>query len=253
MWRPVLSRVELPHPRSGIGFVIVAHRGNRKQCPENSLAAFRLAIDEGADLLETDLRPLADGTFACFHDPTLDRMTNGSGSVEKLTLADLRKFRLRQGSRIWEKESVPLIGEVAALCPPDVALALELKSAQFDNPAICAALLQELARLALLKRVIILSFHQRRLATWQRVAPDIPIGLVAFFPWPRGSCDFLGPIPPILYANPLYVSEAHRKGYIVCPLESRPEGRIRYYQHLGVDALLTDDPSATIAAARSLC
>jgi glycerophosphoryl diester phosphodiesterase len=248
----VLRRVELPHPRSGVGFVIVAHRGNKKKCPENSLAAFRLAVDEGADLLETDLRPLADGAFACFHDPILDRMTNGSGSVETLTHADVRKFRLRQGRRIWEKESVPLIGEVAALCPSDVVLALELKSSQFDNPAVCAALLQELARLELLKRVIILSFHQRRLKAWQQVAPDIPIGLVTFFPWPRGSCDFLGPIPPILYANPLYVREAHRKEYIVCPLDSRPEERIRYYQRLGVDALLTDDPAATIAAARSL-
>jgi glycerophosphoryl diester phosphodiesterase len=248
----VLRRIELPRPRSSAGFVIVAHRGNRKHCPENSLAAFRKAIDEGADLLETDLRPSADGAFVCFHDPFLDRMTDGSGRVEELALADLRKFRLRQAHRIWKDESIPLLGEVAAICPPDVALALELKSAQFDDPAVCAALVRELSRLQLLKKVIVLSFHRRRLAALQRVAPDIPVGLVALFPWPRGGSDLLGPIPPILYVNPWYVREAHRKGQFICPLDSRPEKRIRHYRRLGVDALLTDDPAATIAATRSV-
>ena len=57
---------------------VMAHRGNRVACPENTLAAFQRALDEGADILETDLHVTADDVFVCIHDATLDRTTNGS-------------------------------------------------------------------------------------------------------------------------------------------------------------------------------
>ncbi len=62
---------------------IMAHRGNRTACPENTLAAFRRAITDGADILETDLHLSADQVFVCIHDPTVDRTTDGSGAVAK--------------------------------------------------------------------------------------------------------------------------------------------------------------------------
>ena len=60
---------------------VMAHRGNRVACPENTLAAFRRALADGADILETDLHVAADGQFVCIHDGTLDRTTNGRGLV----------------------------------------------------------------------------------------------------------------------------------------------------------------------------
>jgi glycerophosphoryl diester phosphodiesterase len=59
----------------------MAHRGNRVLCPENTLAAFRQALADGADILETDLHLTADKEFVCIHDATVDRTTNGSGAV----------------------------------------------------------------------------------------------------------------------------------------------------------------------------
>ena len=61
---------------------LMAHRGNRILCPENTLASFRQALQDGADLLETDLHLTADNVFVCIHDETLDRTTDAAGPVK---------------------------------------------------------------------------------------------------------------------------------------------------------------------------
>jgi glycerophosphoryl diester phosphodiesterase len=232
--------------------LIVAHRGNRTYCPENSLAAFKRAVNEGADLLETDLRVTSDGAFVCFHDRDLSRTTNGRGKIEEMTLGDLASFRLSHNGEVWEGERIPRLEELVALCPPDVALALELKSSLFDTPSFCSRLVNELQRLGMEKRVIALSFHRRRLANLKRVGPGIPVGPVSFTPWPWGDVELLGPLPLLLSLNRYYVQAAHRRGYIVCPLDPAPEPRIPFYRRLGVDALITDDTGGTLAAIRAL-
>src|SRR5512143_2830398 len=68
----------------------MAHRGNRTACPENTIAAFRRALEGGADVLETVLWLSPDGVFVCIHDATLDRTTDGKGPVEERTAAGLK-------------------------------------------------------------------------------------------------------------------------------------------------------------------
>ena len=75
---------------------VVAHRGARLVEAENTLRAFLLALVQGADALETDLRFTADDQLILFHDPTLERMTEGAGLVREHTLADLRSLRTRR-------------------------------------------------------------------------------------------------------------------------------------------------------------
>jgi glycerophosphoryl diester phosphodiesterase len=246
------GRVVLPRPRSGGPFLVAAHRGNRIHCPENSLAGFRRAIEEGADLLETDLRPTSDGAFVCFHDRTLERTTNGRGMVERQSLGELTACSLRMGDVAWPHEHIPSLDALAALCPEDVFLALELKSHRFAEATMCSALVRELERLGMRKRVVVLSFHARHLDVLRSVAPEIPCGIVSFTPWPHGPHDLLGPVLPLLFLNPAFVCAAHRRGQVVCPLDSQPESRLPYYRRLGVDAVLSDDPGRTVAAALRL-
>jgi len=242
----------LPRPRSGAPFLIAAHRGNIQHCPENSIAGFRLAIKEGADLLETDLRPTADGVFICFHDETLERTTDGNGRVEERSFRELASCRLRRGDIAWPDERIPSLDELAALCPADVYLALELKSHRFREPSVCGALAENLRKLGMLHRVIFLSFHARHLLTMRSVAPGIPGGIVSFRPWPHGRFEILGPVFPALLVNPFYVRAAHRRGQVVAPLDTRPEARLARYRRLGVDAVLSDDPGRTVEAALRL-
>ncbi len=242
------GRLVLPRPRCGGPFLVAAHRGDRAHCPENSLAGFRRAIQEGADLLETDLRPTADGQFVCFHDVRLERTSDGRGILERQSATQLAAIHLRMGDHSWPDEHIPSLEDLIGLCPQDVNLALELKSRRFESQEICAALLRKLESCGMLRRVILLSFHASHLGAMAAVAPEIPSGIVSFRPWPNGAFDLLGPHPAVLYLNRTYVAQAHRRGQVVCPLDTSPEVRLSFYRELGVDAVLTDDPGQTARA-----
>lgn len=78
------------------GYIFVAaHRADWKYAPENSLQGLKNAIFFGADLIETDVRQTKDGHFIMMHDATVDRMTNGTGTISEMTLDEIRKLRLR--------------------------------------------------------------------------------------------------------------------------------------------------------------
>lgn len=84
--------------------VVVAHRGCHEaapkhgfaRTPENSLAALEHCIAMGVDMMETDVHMTADGHLLIMHDATVDRTTDGHGAIAQMTLADIRKLRLRQ-------------------------------------------------------------------------------------------------------------------------------------------------------------
>jgi glycerophosphoryl diester phosphodiesterase len=71
---------------------VIAHRGGRARAAENTLEAMQLGIADGANAIEFDVRLSADGEVVVIHDATVDRTTNGSGTVERMTLADLRSL-----------------------------------------------------------------------------------------------------------------------------------------------------------------
>ncbi|NBQ44386.1 MAG: glycerophosphodiester phosphodiesterase, partial [Mycobacteriaceae bacterium] len=82
---------EVDAPRGAHPFV-VAHRGASADRPEHTLAAYELALQEGADGVECDVRLTSDGHLVCVHDRRVDRTSNGTGLVSDMTLAELRRF-----------------------------------------------------------------------------------------------------------------------------------------------------------------
>jgi glycerophosphoryl diester phosphodiesterase len=225
---------------------IVAHRGNQVACPENTLAAFRQAITDGADILETDLHLTADGVFVCIHDDKVDRTTDGSGEVARMTLDQVKSLSAACGRQEYEGERIPALAEFAAIVPKDVIIALELKSDRFLEDKICRQLIDELDRTGVRDRTIVLSFSLNRLRTMRAVAPDIPIGSITLNnPFPSRETNLAGPFWPLLLLNPFYVLMAHRHGQIVCPLDPAPDSRLWLYRWLKCDAILTNDPAST--------
>jgi glycerophosphoryl diester phosphodiesterase len=228
---------------------LMAHRGNRVACPENTLAAFQQAVDDGADIIETDLHLSADGVFVCIHDATVDRTTDGSGEVEEMTVGEIKGLSAAYGRAEYAAERVPTLEELAALLPDDVALALELKSDRFLEAEVCGVLVAELERTGVRARTVALSFSLARVEAVQAVAPDMPIGWITLTrPWPLGGVQMLGPLWPLLLLNPFYVRLAQARGQLVCPLDPTPDARLGLYRWLGCDAVLSDDPGATAAA-----
>jgi glycerophosphoryl diester phosphodiesterase len=227
---------------------LIAHRGNSAACPENSLQAFQRAARDRADIIETDVRVSADGHFVLIHDPTLERTTDGTGRVDSLTLEQLKSCGLRNADPSEGSPTVPTLEEMALAVPAPMVFALELKARDFRRTEACQALAEALARLDLTGRTLILSSHRRHLEAWRRVSPDVPVGLVAWgSPLPPRGFDLLGPLWPALALNPRYITVAHRRGQLVCPLDPRPDRRLSWYLRAGCDAILSDDPGRTRA------
>ncbi|HEX2979480.1 MAG TPA: glycerophosphodiester phosphodiesterase [Anaerolineaceae bacterium] len=226
---------------------VMAHRGNRTACPENTLASFRRAYADGADILETDLHLSADGVFMCIHDATVDRTTDGSGPVAEKTLAELKSLDASGGRVGFAGERIPTLQETAHSLPADVALALELKSDRFLDAEVCRRLATVLDETGIRARTVVLSFSLARVRAVQAAAPDVAAGWITASGYrPIGGVQLLGPYWPLLLANPLYVAVAHARGQLVCPLDPAPERRLWLYRLLGCDAVLTDDPEKTV-------
>ena len=226
---------------------VMAHRGNRVLCPENTLSAFLKAFEEGADILETDLHLSADGVFMCIHDATVDRTTNGKGAVNSLTLDELKQLSASYNFKGFENERIPTLAETAGILPPGVALALELKTDRFLEEEVCRRLVAELRSSGILERSLMLSFSLPRLQAVKAVDPSIPLGWITLSQLPPNPLpEVLGPFWPGVFLNPFFVRRAHQRGQLVCPLDPTPDRRLWYYKLLNCDALVTDNPGATL-------
>ncbi len=225
---------------------IMAHRGSRALLPENTQIAFQRAITDGADIIETDLHLTADGVIVCIHDSTVDRTTDGHGAVAEMNLASLKMLNAAASRPDLPPQRILTLMEMAALLPPDVALALELKTDRFLETAVCQQLAAELSRTNIRARTIVISFSMERIQAVRQAAPDIPIGLITMSKIiPPKNVDLVGPFWPLALLNPFYVRMGHAQGQYVCPLDPTPDRRARLYAWLGSDAILTDDPAAT--------
>lgn len=117
-------------PRHG-GVYVVAHRGVHDGIPENTLAAYRKAIELGADFVEVDLRETKDGHIVSIHNSTVDAYTKDyQGPVKAFTLAELQAMDI--GSRVgpeWADERIPTFDEILDLCRGRIGIYLDLKNA----------------------------------------------------------------------------------------------------------------------------
>ena len=118
----------LPKPKNGNTYV-VAHRGVHNEIPENTLAAYKKAIDLGCDFVEIDVRKTKDGKFVSVHNATIDAYVEGiSGKVSDFTLAELKQMNI--GKRVgpsWENERIPTFEEILQLCRGQIGIYLDLK------------------------------------------------------------------------------------------------------------------------------
>lgn len=106
---------ELSNPKSK-KVLVVAHRGDWRNAPENSLQAFQNCIDMGVDMIELDLHMSKDSVLFLMHDETVNRTTNGRGKVSDLTAAELKKLRLRAGHGVVTSHEIPTFEEALNLC-----------------------------------------------------------------------------------------------------------------------------------------
>ncbi|GHJ38978.1 glycerophosphodiester phosphodiesterase [Streptomyces sp. TS71-3] len=144
----------LDHP----GPIAFAHRGGAADGLENTMAAFRRAVDAGYRYIETDVHATADGVLVAFHDDTLDRMTDGAGRIADLPWSAVRE------ARVAGSEPVPLFEELLETFP-DARWNVDMKAEPTLQP-----LLDVIARTKAWDRVCVGSFSEARVARAQRIA-----------------------------------------------------------------------------------
>ncbi|MEV5978876.1 glycerophosphodiester phosphodiesterase [Streptomyces sp. NPDC052114] len=261
---------------------VVAHRGASEDAPEHTLAAYKKAVEDGADALECDVRLTADGHLVCVHDRRVNRTSNGRGAVSALELADLAALdfgswkkdhdEAEEGeSPDWEGSSgedtsvltlerlLELVAENNASGRP-VRLAIETK-----HPTRWAGQVEE-RLLLLLKRfgldappaegpspVRIMSFSARSLHRVRAASPTLPTVYLMQFVSPRHRDGRLpegvriaGPALRIVRNHPGYVAKLKRAGHQVHVWTVNEPEDVELCAELGVDAIITNRPKQVL-------
>lgn len=105
--------------------LVVSHRGDWRNAPENSLQAFRNCLEMNVDMIEIDLKQTKDGHLVLMHDETIDRTTNGKGRPSDYTLDELRQFRLINGLGRATDHVIPTLEEVLNLCKGKILINID--------------------------------------------------------------------------------------------------------------------------------
>ncbi len=153
----------------------IAHRGASGGFPENTLVAFRAAIEAGANMCELDVQLTRDGAMVVIHDERVDRTTDGSGAVAAKLLAEIKQLDAGKslGSR-FKGEGIPTLEEVFDLVDGRCGLNIELKAAGLETKV------SDLVRLrGAAGTTLISSFDWEAMARIRHIAPELRVGLLA--------------------------------------------------------------------------
>jgi glycerophosphoryl diester phosphodiesterase len=236
--------------------LVVAHRGDPRRHPENSLRGFVAALDAGADAIELDVRLTLDDVPVVIHDATVDRTTEGAGLVRGMSVSDLRRLRLRGGGA---GDIVPTLREALdAIAAAGGAVDVEVKNIpgepDFDGPdeRLLLATLDELSASSP-PDVLIKSFNPSTLRRCREVDASIATGLLtidAVEPMDglaaatAEGCHFLLPSVRALEGRErALTSAAHAAGVRLGAWTADDPATVSRLASAGVDAIATNDPA----------
>lgn len=252
--------------------LVVAHRGASAAYAEHTIEAYEVAIAEGADAFECDVRLTADGHLVCVHDATIERTSNGRGSVGSMTLEQLRRWDFSSwksgcaASALGEVEprrSVLTLDSLLELATSaGVGMSIETKhptTRSFELEAALAAALKHFGLVPPGRRpdavdapVRMMSFSAAALGRMRDVAPSIPTvhlvetaQRVARDGRLPGGAVISGPGLHLVRADPDLVARAHDAGHPVHVWTVNEPVDVDLCLNLGVDALISNFPGRT--------
>ncbi|HEY9528220.1 MAG TPA: glycerophosphodiester phosphodiesterase family protein [Anaerolineales bacterium] len=235
--------------------VIFAHRGASAHAPENTLAAFELALAQNADAIELDVKLSADGVVVVIHDPTVDRTTGSHGQGKDLSFQQLRS--LDAGGFLSEKyrgEKIPSLEEVFEALGKRTFINVELTNYRTPRDSLVETVCMLVKKFGLQKHVLFSSFFASNLSKAHAYLPDVPMGLLAFNgflgAWARsfgfnfGGYQALHPYLKDVSAQ--QVQRVHRLNRRIHVWTVNAAADMRRLFHWGVDAIFTDDPQLAV-------
>lgn len=237
--------------RIGQGVLSMAHRGDRSLAPENTLAAFSLALDEGVDAIEMDIRLSKDGRIIVIHDERVDRTTDGTGLVEEMTLEEIKG--LDAGSWFdprFAGERIPTLEEALSLIRGRAGIQLEIKG---SAPGLAEGALEMLQAMQMTDDVIIISFAEENLQRVKEIAPQQYLLLLSSKPDAIDRCLALGCEGisiTLAMADEGFIAAAHAAGLTVTVWNANEEADVKRMLDLGADFIASDYPSLLVETIR---
>ena len=226
-----------------------AHRGASAYAPENTLEAFRLGAEQGADGVELDVQLSKDGELVVIHDETIDRVSGGHGYVRDYTLEELRKLQFNKTHPEYQDVRIPTLGEVYDLLKPlGLEINVEIKTGIYFYPGIEEKLYLLEKEKGMQGKIIYSSFNHYSVMKMREFDPAARTGLLygdGFQDVP-GYAAGLGAdaLHPALY-NLQYDGflEACRDRKLLLHVWTVDEEKyMRYLVREGIDAIITNKP-----------
>lgn len=236
-------------------YATVAHRGASAYAPENTMAAFKKAAAMEVDYIEFDVQMTKDGQLVVIHDSTVDRTTDGEGSVGEMTYDQLRQ--LDAGSwfnAAYQGEKIPALREVLDAFGGRVGMLLELKRpAQYPGIELKLAMELKQRHLDMPKKhagVIVQSFDTESLKEVRTLMPHIPVAVLVANARKLTASTLLdyrryadAVHPKLTGLNRPLVERIRSFGLNVMGWTARNDWNAAALDHAGVDGVIADDPA----------
>lgn len=222
--------------------LVIAHRGASGVLPENTLPAYELAVEQGADMIEVDLHRTRDGAIVVTHDELLAGL-GGRGEIADATLAEVRALDAGRGER------VPTLAELLDGFGGRIPLNLEIKrGTAADYEGLERAALEAVAERGLVEETLFSSFYDPILRRLRDLSARARIGLLVSRRHPQGALERARAVgaealhPERELVTPRLVDEAHAAGLAVYVFTVDDPAEMRRLLAMGADGLFTNHP-----------
>lgn len=231
---------------------IFAHRGFSGYYPENTMLAFKKAIEIGVDGIELDVQLTKDNTVVIIHDETIDRTTNGDGLVKSYTYDELKKFDASFNFNNFGFNRIPTLEEYFLLVKDlDIITNIELKTSVYQYLGIEDSVLELIKKYNLEDKVIISSFNHFSILRMKKLAPQIKCGFLSE-DWiiDAGKYTFSHQIecyhPRFNNLIPEVIEELKKFNIEINTWTVNDERDMLYLKEKGIDSIITNFPDMAI-------
>ncbi len=239
--------------------LVLGHRGASAYAPENTLAAFNLALEMGADGVELDVTLTNDGVPIVIHDDTVDRTTNGFGDIREMNWAQVQQLDASHRFEKYRGEKIPTLEQALRAVGKRGIVNIELKGTAIQDDGLEAAVLAVIEETQMGERVILSSFNPFALARMATLNPGLPRGLLYASDLPiylRRA--WLRPIAKPTALHPAhdmitsaFVIWARQHGYQINTWTVNEPDEMKRLMALGIDAVITNVPDVMVEIAKA--
>lgn len=254
---------------------VIAHRGDSAHFPENTLLAFKSATSMQVDVIETDVHLSKDNEVVIWHDPSLERNTNGTGRIEDHTLEELKSYDAGYTFTLDGGKTFPFRGKGVQLCTlkealqccPDQCFNIDLKT---KSEALVRAFIKIILDRNDQNRIVAASFHLSNLKLLRKLEPSIQTSITTAEVLPLLALQKLHLLPKktnnrhlIIFQVPVrqwgievvtesFVKTMHNRKAIIQVWTINDEEEMKRLFRMGVDSVMTDKPALAIKVAKQL-